>query len=310
MRRSLPVLLAVPLVLAGCGSEDPADPAQVLEQVEVSDAGEGEAPQVVLEETPLSVEETATEVLRDGEGPPVEAGQLVGVDYVGVNGADGEQFDASEWSGTPISFTLDDSVIPGFTTALQGVPVGSRVLAAIAPQDGYGPQGGVEAAGIGAEDTLVFVIDVVSASPARAAGEAVTPPAGLPGVTLAEDGAPTITIPQGAQPPSELVAQELIRGTGPQVQSGQTVTVHYTGVKWADGSVFDSSWENGAPVPFQIGTGQVIPGWDTGLVGRTVGSQVLLVIPPAQGYGEAGAPDAGISGTDTLVFVVDVLAAA
>ena len=111
-------------------------------------------------------------------------------------------------------------------------------------------------------------------------------------------------------PPDTLVVQPLITGTGPVVTAGQTITVHYTGVIWDSGKKFDSSWDGGAPVDFAIGEGQVIAGWDQGLVGQTVGSQVLLVIPPALGYGESGQPDAGISGTDTLVFVVDILDAA
>lgn len=311
MRRSLPALLtvplAVPLLLAGCSQDAESAP---LESVEVLEAEGGQVPELELEDTPLSVEETTTRVVVEGEGEAVEAGELVSVQYVGVNGATGEQFDASDWAGAPTSFTLDESVIPGFSTALEGVPVGSRVLAAVAPEDGYGPQGGVEQAGIGADDTLVFLIDVVESSPARAEGTAVAPVEGLPTVALDGAGAPTITIPEGAQPPTDLVTQQLITGTGPAVEAGQQLTVQYTGVKWADGSVFDSSWERGAPATFPIGTGGVIPGWDTGLVGQPVGSQVLLVIPPAQGYGEAGQPQAGISGTDTLVFVVDILAAA
>ena len=127
---------------------------------------------------------------------------------------------------------------------------------------------------------------------------------GLPTVELAEDGAPTITVPEG-EPPTELVVQPLIEGTGAPVESGQTVTVHYTGALWKDGTVFDSSWENGAPFTFVIGTQQVIAGWDEGLVGQTVGSQILLVVPPAKGYPR------GLAGpsppTDTLVFVIDIL---
>jgi peptidylprolyl isomerase len=103
------------------------------------------------------------------------------------------------------------------------------------------------------------------------------------------------------------VVQPLITGSGPAVQAGQTVTVHYTGVIWGTGRVFDSSWKTGEPVPFVIGGGQVIKGWDQGLVGQTVGSQVLLVIPPDLGYGSAGNSGGGIKGTDTLVFVVDIL---
>ena len=76
---------------------------------------------------------------------------------------------------------------------------------------------------------------------------------------------------------------------------------------WDSGKTFDSSWARGTPAEFVIGTGNVIAGWDEGLVGQTVGSQVLLVIPPDKGYGSAGQADVGIKGTDTLVFVVDIL---
>ena len=72
--------------------------------------------------------------------------------------------------------------------------------------------------------------------------------------------------------------------------------------------VFDESYSK-EPYPTPIGTGSVVKGWDQGLVGQTVGSRVLLVLPPAEGYGAAGNAQAGIKGTDTIVFVVDVLAA-
>ena len=160
-------------------------------------------------------------------------------------------------------------------------------------------------------DTLLFVLDVTGATTplTRATGAAVAPVAGLPTVVLDGTGAPTITIPAGETAPSTLVVQPLIVGTGPVVQTGQTVTTNYTGVIWATGKVFDSSWTRGSTIDFPIGTGNVIPGWDKGLVGQTVGSQVLLVVPPAEGYGASGSSSAGISGTDTLVFVVDILAA-
>jgi peptidylprolyl isomerase len=100
----------------------------------------------------------------------------------------------------------------------------------------------------------------------------------------------------------------IIAGNGPPVESGQSVKAQYVGVKWADGSQIDSTWDRGSTVEMSIGTGQVIPGFDRGLVGVTAGSRVLLVVPPKDGYGEAGVPAAGITATDTLVFVVDVLA--
>ena len=141
-------------------------------------------------------------------------------------------------------------------------------------------------------DTLLFVIDVktVRTPLARATGAPVAPVAGLPTVRLAADGKPTITVPAGAAAPTQLVTQVLIKGTGPAVTAGQTITVHYTGVKW-DGKQFDSSWDRGQPLDTAIGNGSVIAGWDEGLVGQTVGSQVLLVVPPDKGYGTPGSSD-------------------
>jgi peptidylprolyl isomerase len=103
--------------------------------------------------------------------------------------------------------------------------------------------------------------------------------------------------------------QPLITGEGAEVTAGQTVRVAYTGATARDGNVFDSSATSGTGyAEFPIGVGQVIQGWDTGLVGQTVGSRVLLVIPAEEGYGEQGSPP-DIQGGDTLVFVVDILAA-
>jgi peptidylprolyl isomerase len=125
-------------------------------------------------------------------------------------------------------------------------------------------------------------------------------------VTLDADGKPSVAVP-ATDPPTELVAQLLIEGNGAAVEAGQTITVHYTGIVWATSTQFDSSWDRASPATFPIGSGSVIKGWDAGLVGQKVGSQVLLVVPPDQGYGSEGNPSAGISGTDTLVFVVDIL---
>jgi len=112
-------------------------------------------------------------------------------------------------------------------------------------------------------------------------------------------------------PPTTLVHKTLIKGTGPVVSKGETVVAQYTGVNWRTGQVFDSSWQRSLPYSFKIGASpsQVIPGWDQGLVGQTVGSRVLLVIPPSGAYGTAGQAQAGIKGTDTLVFVVDIISA-
>jgi peptidylprolyl isomerase len=130
----------------------------------------------------------------------------------------------------------------------------------------------------------------------------------FPEVTGAAGTKPTISIPAG-DPSSALQLKVLDPGSGATVAAGQQISVNYLGVVWPGGAMFDNSYDRGQPATFPIGTGGVIPGWDNGLVGQKVGSRVLLVIPPNDGYGPNGNARANIKGTDTLVFVVEILAA-
>jgi len=212
-------------------------------------------------------------------------------------------------SGSPTLFS--SQLLPGLEKALIGQKAGSRVLAVIPPAEGFGPQGNSQI-GVGGKDTLVFVIDMIQ-NIGNTSGVTGTQTSnggsGLPTVTPATGKAPTITIPASA-PPKTLTVKTLIKGTGARIASGDYIVVQYTGVNWRTKKVFDSSWSRSEPFALNIGVGQVIKGWDTGLVGQTVGSRVLLVIPSADGYGKDGSSQAGINGTDTLVFVVDILAGA
>jgi peptidylprolyl isomerase len=258
-------------------------------------------------DTPFTIKKTANSVITAGTGDALADGSAVTFDYVLIDGRTGKQVQTS-YGKTPASLVLDTKKTnKQLVTALTGQQVGSRVLVAIASKDGLAKR--LNSKKVKKNDTLLFVIDVKGTSVplARATGEAVAPVDGLPTVTLADDGKPTITVPSGVTAPTSLVVQPLIKGSGAQVQSGQTVSVHYTGVIWDTGKQFDSSWDRGAPLETVIGTGQVIAGWDEGLVGQTVGSQILLVVPPDKGYGTTGSSDGTIKGTDTLVFVVDIL---
>jgi len=116
---------------------------------------------------------------------------------------------------------------------------------------------------------------------------------------------PVLTFPD-ASASADLAVEVLTRGDGEVVQAGDDIEVNYFGQVWG-GRVFDTSYDRGQSISFPIGVGAVISGWDDGLVGATVGSRMLLSIPPHLGYGERGMPRAGIGGTDTLVFVVDIL---
>jgi peptidylprolyl isomerase len=124
----------------------------------------------------------------------------------------------------------------------------------------------------------------------------------LVSVTANAGEAPTITAPSG-DAPTELVSEDVIAGSGTEVVATSTLTVHYTLMKWSDGSILESSWTGGAPATFPLSG--VIQGWQQGLLGAKVGGRRLLVIPPALGYGPmAGHP----LEKDTLIFAVDIIA--
>ena len=116
---------------------------------------------------------------------------------------------------------------------------------------------------------------------------------------------PEIAAPEGS-PPAELERRDIVRGKGPGAKKGDTLTMQYVGVSWSTGQQFDASWDGPKPFTFELGAGDVIPGWDEGLVGMRAGGRRLLVIPAAQGYGAQGRPP-DIVPNETLIFVVDLL---
>ncbi|MFV0461000.1 MAG: FKBP-type peptidyl-prolyl cis-trans isomerase [Actinomycetales bacterium] len=312
MRRLLVCLFVLVLALAGCGGS--GTQAEGLDAITVT--GEPDAKPEVTFDTPFSVTQTQTKTLVEGDSEEVVAvGEKVTVNYVGINGTDGKQFDSSFDNGGPTDFTLSEGgLIKGFITALDGAKVGSRVLVAIPPADGYGSQG-QPAAGIRGDDTLIFVIDVIGTRTVleKAEGTAVAPTPGNPTVTVDEQGVPSVTVPQGP-PPSQLVVAPLITGTGAPITAGQTATTNYVVVAWSNGQVIESSWEKGQPGAMSVGSGRLLSGVDAGLLGQPVGSQILIVVPQPEGIDPAMVPTQDPSASappvvkpDALVFVIDIL---
>ena len=301
----------MPLVfLAACGSDKAADTvAQPSPLDAVTVAGTDKAPTLTIKTTPLAVKETTAKVVTAGKGAKLSKADSVKFNYVIVNGKDGKQFESSFGKPSADWDLSQTQQMAGLGKGLIGQQVGSRVLLALPPADAFGPEGNPHA-GFGPTDTIVFLVDVISATtPLKSAtGEPVTPPAGLPTVKVDAKGVPVVTVPK--TPPSpKLVAQVLIKGKGPVVKKGQNLIAAYTGLVYGTGKVFDSSYTTGSLLKRPVGAGQLVPGFDKGIVGQTVGSRVLVVLPPAEGYGKAGNPEAGIKGTDTIVFIVDILAA-
>jgi len=110
----------------------------------------------------------------------------------------------------------------------------------------------------------------------------------------------------GDESPGALVVDDIVVGKGPEAKTGDDVSVQYVGTLYSDGTQFDASWDTGQPFDFKLGAGEVIPGWDQGIVGMKVGGRRELVIPPDLAYGPAGQPPT-IPPDATLVFIVDLL---
>jgi peptidylprolyl isomerase len=153
--------------------------------------------------------------------------------------------------------------------------------------------------------TALTVLVVTGCSGSSAKSSSSSSSKGLPTVAGDYGSKPTLTYP-GPTPPTKVVSTVLHEGTGKPVQKGDLLVADYLGQVWK-GSVFDNSYDRKQPAGFVIGAGKVIPGWDEVLVGVKAGSRVLMSVPPAKGYGTTGNAQAGIKGTDTLVFVVDVI---
>ena len=298
----------IPLVfLAACGSGKADAKANALDVITVG--GTDTAPTLTFKTKPMTVKTTTTKVITQGKGAKLTKANTVLFNYAIFNGKDGKQALSNFGKPTEGVDLSSKTLLPGLTKGLTGQNIGSRLLVAMPPAEAFGPDGASKL-GIGATDTVVFFLSLVSAStpPKTATGDPVKPPAGLPTVKLDPKGVPVVTVPK-TPPPTKLIIQPLIKGKGPAVKAGQTLTAAYTGLVYGTGKVFDSSYASGNLLNLPVGVGQLVPGFDKGIVGQTVGSRVLLVLPPADGYGKAGNPNAGIKGTDTIVFVVDILAA-
>ena len=181
--------------------------------------------------------------------------------------------------------------LPGLTTAFNGARMGSRIVAVLPPKYGYGPSGESQLQ-IHGTDTLVWVIDLLqqySGTQAASGAQVSTGGGKLPSVTAKTGQAPVVSVPKNT-PPAKLSVTTLIKGSGPKLANGDTVVTQYVGVNWRTGKVFGASWPSaqdaaGQLLSFQVGGQQVLPGLSNGLAGVPVGSRVMVVIPPALGYG-------------------------
>jgi peptidylprolyl isomerase len=128
---------------------------------------------------------------------------------------------------------------------------------------------------------------------------------GAPEISAELSEKPGVEVPEGP-PPAELEIEDLVTGEGTEATAGSEVTVQYVLVDYESGEELEASWDQSEPFQFQLGAGNVIPGWDQGVEGMRVGGRRQLVIPPDLAYGRQGSPPA-IGPNATLVFVVDLV---
>lgn len=315
-RRALSLLVTLLLgaVLVACGDdsggsseEETSADASGLSSVEIS--GEPGTDPEVTWNGELEADEIETEVVAEGDGEEIESGDQVFAHIWIGNGFTQERAYSTYDAKEPQLLTVDEAQLsPLFLSGLEGQQVGSRVAIAASAETAFGEAGNPQL-NIGNKDTVLTIIDVISGLGDGPEGEEQNAPAWVPALAGEEDAPTDFDFAGTPKPTDSLRTAVLVRGAGPAVEKGQTMAVNYLGQVYDGKKPFDESY-SAQPTAFPIGVGQVVAGWDQALVGQTVGSRVVLAIPPELGYGKEGNPDAGIKGTDTLYFVVDILGAA
>lgn len=311
--RTIPAALAVlslaAVGLAGCslpgdsGCSRPGVPDQaVMDLITVTGSVDAEPQLQVF--TPFHTDALSFQDAVTGDGTAVVSeSQLVVADISLFSGDTGDLLVATPYDGDmsrALTVSRWTQVFPDLGDVLHCAAEGSRVVVAL-------PPGGVEAEtaasnGLAEDESSIAVIDLHKVYLSRADGSLVYNTGhGLPSVVRAPDGRPGIIVPDG-EPPAELALQTLIRGDGPVVTGDVPVRVHYTGVLWDERTVFDSTWDR---EPASLTLQAVVPGFAKALEGQTVGSQVMVVIPPDEGYGDTA--QGAIPANSTLVFVIDIL---
>lgn len=289
--------------------ESPYQPGKASALVEVTTSDEGTAQASFP--TPLKTTGRELSVVTAGSGEPARATGFVDFDLSIFLGSTGEYVTGSDYQpGNPVRRVIDASAEDIFSSVLECQQPGSQVVVTTTVEDVFGPIEGDEF--ITSDSTIVLVVDVHQTYPSKADGSARLPQSGMPTVVQTDEGIHGLSFPN-APIPSDLRVSVLKQGDGPAIQEGDFVTTHFTAAVWDTRQIFNTSFEQGIPLSlvardsFSGGGGVgVIPGLAEALIGQTVGSQVLVSVPPSLGY-PAGQAPAGVPDGATLVYVFDIL---
>ena len=307
--------------LAACGDDDGSeDAASRLDAVEIS--GEFGASPTVDWKSRMTAGKPEVESLVKGEGAELKKGDKVYVNFWVGNGYTQEATFDTFGPESPASVitigappaqpqTVEDVIGQFLTTEVKaGVTRGTRLAVTVGASDLFGQNVGAEPvaqADIGQDDSLLVIADVLDVEPLdKVEGKSTPAPAWAPEVVL-KNGEPSGLDFRGTPALGDkLKVATLVEGTGEEVEEGDLLVANYLGVVYRGTKPFDESFTKPAPLERGIGLGQLVKGWDQGLVGKLVGSRVLLGIPPRLGYGKQGQPPT-IPANATLFFVIDIL---
>ena len=313
LSRPTPVVLAslglvLSLGLTACGGSQ--DKGLGLDSVSIS-GPVGQEPTVKWSGQ-LTDGSADSKVLVKGDGPAIQQGDQVIVHTWMGDGYTQKVAQDSYTQHAPQVVPVDDKLTPVYLDAIKGATVGSRVVVSESADKLFGAIGNPDLK-IGNKDVVVVMFDLVGKLLDGPQGSQRKAPAWAPTIK-SKKGLPARFGFHGTPAPDgKLRSAVLQQGTGATVKKGQTIFAHYLGEVYAGSKPFDQNYTGSSatqPASFRIGVGQVVKGWDKVLVGQKVGSRVLMAIPPKLGYGTKGNSQAGIKGTDTLYFVVDILGAA
>jgi peptidylprolyl isomerase len=313
--RRLPLLvpallsLCLALALSACGDEPvPTEPTKErLDAVEIT--GEiGDEP-VVTWSSQMTAGKIESETLVEGDGAKLEDGdQVLAHLWIGNGFTEAKAFSTHDEDATAELVTVDDQ-LPPFLAAVKGATIGSRIAVTSSAEAAFGAAGNAQL-GIGNKDTVLVIVDLASGIDDGPTGTRPPAPEWVPSLEFKKGVISGFDFKGVPEPTAELQKAVLFEGDGAVVETGNAVVVRYLGQVYGGKKPFDENFSTGTPTSFAIGTGAVIKGWDQALVSATVGTRMVIAVPPELGYGEEGKPDAGIKRTDTLYFVIDVLATA
>ena len=312
MRKTTAVLAAIALLagLSACSASDtvagctPSVPTGDVAKT-VKAAGKFDSEPKVTFPTPLYTKTSEQATLIDGHGPAMQSGQPAVVEVTILNGTDGSVLTKTTYGkngGTLLS--AGSSTFPALTKAMICAQVGSRIAVVASPKDGH--QGKADSTnGIAKNDSFVYVIDVKQKFLAKANGGSPAAVNGLPTVVTTKNGTPGLVFP-GTAAPKKATTAVVQTGSGAAVKKTDIVIAHLTGVSWeSKPTQFQNTWKDNQPSVIQLGGQSISAGLSKAILGKKVGSQLLVVLPAkdaAVGDGSGGVP-AG----KTVVYVVDIL---